>query len=222
MRAVTIALLVASLARAEEPSPSPSPGPVEVKAAREYYDLGADAYEKGDYAAALRAFEAAWAETPHAELQFNIARCHERLGQWEEAAQAYELYLRTKKEPPDVLEMRARIAELRLRAHEAAHPAVADEHPRPHGHGLRAAAGVTLGAALILAGGGTGAYLSAWHEYGPVRDACQSRCSPQAIDGLRSRVETAQVGGAVLWTLAGVALVADVALWALDARARRR
>jgi hypothetical protein len=81
---------------------------------------------------------------------------------------------------------------------------------------------VTLIAALALGAGGTGAYLSAWNEYDTQRSACNGRCSPESIDGLRTRVEIAQASGAVLYTLAGVALVADVALWMLDYRARHK
>jgi hypothetical protein len=80
----------------------------------------------------------------------------------------------------------------------------------------------TLGATVVLVGAGTGTYLSAWKEYDSRSSACHSRCSPAEIDGLRTRVQTAQVGGAVLFSLAGVAAIVDIALWALDARARRR
>src|SRR5262245_12825211 len=106
-------------ARAQEASPPPA----DVKASHQYYDLGAQAYEKGDYAAALRAFEAAWAEAPNPELQFNIARCHEHMFQWDSAAEAYETYLKAKPDASDAYEIKARIAELHRRAYETQHPA---------------------------------------------------------------------------------------------------
>jgi tetratricopeptide (TPR) repeat protein len=218
---VGVLLLLSATARAQEASPSPEPQVVDVKVARQFYDLGAEAYEKGDYPAALRAFEAAWAEAPHAELQFNIARCHERMGKYEEAARALELYLATKKNAPDILEMRARIAELRLRAHPQ--PLDAATPPPPAAApGLRIAAGVMLGTTLALAAAGTGAYFSAWGDYATQRDSCQGRCAPGELDNLRSRVEVAQLSGAVLFTLAGVALITDVTLWVVDARTRRK
>ena len=223
---LSLVLLVAQAVAAQEvaPSPeaSPSPDAQADTAARQYYDLGAEAYEKGDYPAALRAFEAAWSEAPHAEFQFNIARCHERLGQWDEAAGAYQQYLRTKVNPPDALEMRARIAELRLRAGDTAHPVAATTAaPAGRERGLRVGALSTLGAALVLGGAGAGAYFSAWSEFDSKRSSCQARCTPASLDGLRTRVEIAQVGGAVLFSLAGVALVTDVALWVLSVKARR-
>src|SRR3954469_11526437 len=118
MRGVWV-VLVAVSAWAQEPSPAP----IELKAAHQYYDLGVEAYEKGDYSAALRAFEAAWAEAPNPELQFNMARCHERLFQWDAAAESYQIYLASKKNAADAYEIKARIAELRRRAYETQHPA---------------------------------------------------------------------------------------------------
>jgi tetratricopeptide (TPR) repeat protein len=211
-------LLVGSSAHAQEASPSPAP---DLQASHQYYDLGVEAYEKGDYAAALRAFEAAWAEAPNPELQFNMARCHERLFQWDAAAESYETYLAAKKNAPDAYEIKARVAELRRRAYETQHPVA----PPPAAHsdrGYRAGAVATLAITIGLAAGGTGAYLSAWSEYDSKRTACAGRCAPDSLDGLRTRVESAQAAGAVLFTLAGVALITDVALWVVDARARRR
>jgi tetratricopeptide (TPR) repeat protein len=213
---------VASAQQEEAPAPATS----DVKAAHQYYELGAQAYEKGDYAAALRAFEAAWAEAPNPELQFNIARCHERMFQWDAAAEAYETYLKAKPDATDAYEMKARIAELHRRAWETQHPAppaASAAGPSDHSRSaLRTGAVVTLVAAVGLAAAGTGAYLSAWNEFDNQRSSCGGMCSAQQVDGLRTRVEIAQSTGAVLWTLAGVALVTDVALWVVDARARRK
>jgi tetratricopeptide (TPR) repeat protein len=216
MRASVFVVALWATSWAQEASPAP-----DVRASHQYYDLGAQAYEKGDYAAALRAFEAAWAEAPNPELQFNIARCHEHLFQWAAAAEAYQIYVQNKPDAPDSYELKARIAELRRRAYETQHPS-APAPSQPTHNGLRAGAAVTLGAALVFAGAGTGAYLSAWDEYDSKRSACAGRCAPETLDGLRTRVQVAQVSGAVLFTLAGVALVTDVALWVLDARARRK
>jgi tetratricopeptide (TPR) repeat protein len=211
-------LLLGTTALAQEASPSPAP--TDLTASHQYYDLGVEAYEKGDYAAALRAFEAAWAEAPNPELQFNMARCHERLFQWEAAAESYETYLNAKKSAADAYEIKARIAELRRRAYETQHPAPAPA-ASPSDRGYRAGAVATLAIAVGLGGGGAGAYLSAWSEYSNKRSACAGKCAPESLDGLRTRVQTAEAAGAVLFTLAGVAVIADFALWVLDARARR-
>src|SRR5258708_5120425 len=89
------------------------------------------------------------------------------------------------------------------RAQEASAAPAPSAHPRA---GLRPGAVVTLVAAIGLAGAGTGSYLSAWSDYDSQRSACGGMCSGQQVDGLRTRVEIAQASGAVLWTLAGVAL----------------
>ena len=185
-----VALLTAA-AWGQEASPSPAPN--DVAASHKYYNLGAEAYEKGDFGAALRAFEAAWAEAPNPELQFNIARCHERMFQWEAAAESYQTYLDTKQNAPDAYELKQRIAELRRRAYETQHPTPATPAAPAHdvARGLRTGAGVTLAATLVLAGAGAGAYFSAWNELDDRRASCQSRCAPETLDGLRTRVEIA-------------------------------
>jgi tetratricopeptide (TPR) repeat protein len=220
MRMVCLFLLTWGTALGQEASPEPAP--TDVKASHQYYDLGAQAYERADYPAALRAFEAAWAEAPNPELQFNIARCHEHMFEWDAAADAYQTYLASKPNAADAYEIKSRIAELRRRGYETAHPAPPPPPPQVDHGGLRIAAGATLGVTLALAAAGTGAYLSAWNEYDSKSSACAGRCAPETLDGLRTRVEIAQVSGAVLFSLAGVALITDVALWVLDAKARRR
>lgn len=231
------ALLVWSTAQArpQEPVEPPPPGgelaqqpvppPPEITdMARKFYDAGATAYEKGDYPTALRAFEAAWATLPQPEFQFNIARCHERLGHWGLAASAYQQYLAAKPGAQDADEIRLRIAELFIREREA-EAARAALHPAPPparpSRSVRIAAYSLLGATLALGAAGTGAYFSEWSEYQSKRDACMAMCAPGTLDGLRTRVEIAQTAGGVLWGLAGAALVADVILWIVDAKQRR-
>ncbi|MCU1276687.1 MAG: hypothetical protein JWM53_233, partial [bacterium] len=86
---------------------------------------------------------------------------------------------------------------------------------------LRVPALVLLGVTVALAATATGVYLSEWSDYQSQRTACMAQCSPQALDGLRTRITTAQVAGGVLFGLAGTALVADVILWIADARRPR-
>jgi len=210
--------------RATPPEKAP---PEEItEMARTFYESGVQAYEKGDFPTALRAFESAFGTLPSPEFQFNIARCHERLGHWGAAASAYQQYLHGKANAPDADEIRMRIAELSMREREAEaartslHPTAPPTPARP-ARTLRIAAASLLGATLALGGAGTGAYLSEWSEYTRQRDACQSMCSPASLDGLRTRVELARLSGGILWGLAGAALVADVVLWIVDARARR-
>src|SRR5207248_613612 len=76
---------------------------------------GAAAYDAHDYPRALARFEAARHMKPLAAFDYNIARCHDRLGHAAEAVAAYERYVAQKPDAPDSVEVRERIAVLRAR-----------------------------------------------------------------------------------------------------------
>jgi tetratricopeptide (TPR) repeat protein len=217
-------VLVYSQATSFAQSPPAPTTPEQFEASRVAYAEGASSYERGDYDAALQQFQRAYDLAPSPEFWFNIARCHERLGRWAEAAGAYERYLAGKPTVEDAVQIRERISDLRLRAHEVARLAQATAPPAPPPivspprPSLRVPALALLGVSVALAAGGFGAYFSEWSEYQSTRSACRSQCSSSSLDGLRTRVEAAQVSGGVLFALAGAALVADVILWVADAR----
>jgi hypothetical protein len=77
------------------------------------------------------------------------------------------------------------------------------------------------GAAVVLAGAGTGGYFSAWSDYQSRSAACNGACSPSSLGSLRSEVQTAQIVGGVLWGLAAVTAAVDVVLWLRWSRASR-
>jgi tetratricopeptide (TPR) repeat protein len=221
--AVAVAALLVCLgsARAAEPPPTT---PEQFEASRRAYAEGAAAYERGAYDTALEHFQNAYDLAPSPEFWFNIARCHERLGRWAEAANAYERYLAGKPTVEDAVQIRERISDLHVRAAElsklrqpppAPAPVIVAPTPRPS---LRVPALAMLGVTVALAAGGTGAYLSEWSDYQSQKSACQGQCSPSQLDGLRTRVLAAEVAGGVLWSLAGAALVADVILWIADGK----
>jgi tetratricopeptide (TPR) repeat protein len=200
--------------------------PEQFEASRQHYAAGAAAYERGEYDVALGQFQAAYDAAPSPELWFNIGRCHERLGRWAEAAAAYERYLAGKPTVEDAVQIRERISDLKLRAHEAARlaqpappPAPAPTTPPPP-RSLRAPAIALAAVTVALAAGGSGTWFSEWSDYQSHRAACNGMCTPASLDGLRTRVQTAEVAAATLWAVAGAALVADVTLWILDARRR--
>jgi tetratricopeptide (TPR) repeat protein len=218
--AVAVLLWCAGAARAADAPPTT---PEQFEQSRQAYAEGAAAYERGAYDKALEHFQNAYDLAPSPEFWFNIARCHERLGRWGEAAAAYERYLAGKPTVEDAVQIRERISDLRVRAAEVARlqqppPAPVVIAPPPSQPSLRVPALVMLGVTVALAAGGTGAYFSEWSDYQAQKSACMGRCSPMQLDGLRTRVLTAQVAGGVLWALAGTALVADVILWIAEAR----
>ena len=81
--------------------------------ARESFTQGQDLYRTGDYAGALAAFERAEAASASPATQYNIGRCHERLGQLPEAVAAYQAYLTQAPDSPDHDALAAHVAELK-------------------------------------------------------------------------------------------------------------
>jgi iron complex outermembrane receptor protein len=107
MRLVLIALLLlCGGARAQNEDP-------DTEVARRHFQEGRNFYDKADYERALAEFTAARRVRPHPALDFNIARCLDRLERWEEAIAAYRSYVAS--QPPDAEEMRTRIGQLEER-----------------------------------------------------------------------------------------------------------
>lgn len=83
---VAVVLVCAVPAAAEETDP-------DTEVAQRLFAEGAAFYDGKDYAHALEKFEAARRVKPLPAFDYNIARCHDRLGQAEPAIAAYERYL---------------------------------------------------------------------------------------------------------------------------------
>jgi tetratricopeptide (TPR) repeat protein len=96
---------------------SPPSGPSSDDAARaqakHHVERGAQLYDAGQYEEALAAFEDAASTYASPDFQFNIGLCHERLGHYDVAIRAYEVYLRNKPDAPDRSSVEHRIALLR-------------------------------------------------------------------------------------------------------------
>jgi tetratricopeptide (TPR) repeat protein len=60
--------------------------------AKQLYENGAVLYEEGAYEQAIIAFQKAYDLSGEMVLQYNIANCYERMGQWQAAADALDLY----------------------------------------------------------------------------------------------------------------------------------
>lgn len=79
--------------------------------AKRYYKLGETLYNRSEFDGALRQFKRSYDYSQKPALLFNIARCHESLGQHVEAITAYEKYLESS--PPQPENIQARIKNLR-------------------------------------------------------------------------------------------------------------
>ncbi len=89
-RALAVVLLLAGVARADEPVPG------DRKVAEEHYAIGAKAYKAQNFAAAAEQFDAAYQALPVPELAFSAAQAYRRQykvdGQRANARRAAELY----------------------------------------------------------------------------------------------------------------------------------
>ena len=83
--------------------------------ARLYAQAGRAYYQNGQYAEALEEFQKAYAASPTAAQAYNIARCHERLSQYEEAIEYYEIYVSKTQDPKDRADALERVVNLRKR-----------------------------------------------------------------------------------------------------------
>lgn len=188
----------------------------DTEVAQRLFAEGAAAYDAKDYANALEKFEAARRLKPLPAFDYNIARCHDRLGQAEPAIAAYERYLAAAPDAPDAAEVRTRVTVLRARV-EPSKPLAsspAGEAPRrsytaPIVVGVVGVALVATGAGLV---GSVGPDYDAldrrWRSEGPTPSVTQ------AADALRGR----EIAGWVVLGVGGAALVADVALWIVARR----
>lgn len=77
--------------------------------ARIEYAQGSEAFTRGDYAAAIRHFEAAYELSQRPQLLYNIGTSHDRLHQWREAQRAFERYLEALPNASNAAEVRARL-----------------------------------------------------------------------------------------------------------------
>jgi hypothetical protein len=195
---------------------------------KQHFDAGAAAYDAGRYADAAWEFEAAREITPSPELDFNVGRARDRMGDARGAVEAYGRYLAARPKADDAEEVRARVAALRAELAKkeptpvlVVNPSTTQAPPqaiavRHHGvDHLRTAAWAVGGVALGLVAAGAGLVGSAHADYGAL--ACAPDCMPAAWDGIRGR----EYAGAALLGVAGAALAADVALWVTSARRGR-
>jgi tetratricopeptide (TPR) repeat protein len=97
---------------------------VDREVAQRHFERGRAAYDQHDYAGALGEFQTAKKVLAVPALEYNIARCLDRLERWDEAAAAYRRYLTALPDSPDVAEVRARIEVLESR-HATPSPAPA-------------------------------------------------------------------------------------------------
>lgn len=191
---------------------APADDPVDI--AKRHFRSGSILYDAQDYDGALREFTAAQKAKPMPGFSYNIARCHDRLDHYDEAADAYARYLEEEPNAADAGTIQARIEVLRKKAEaagvvkKAAGPAAPTERERKRD--LLVAASVGGGAVLLIAAGAALAG-SVKPELDELNKTCPYPCPEEKWGGLKARADA----GYAMLALGSAALVADGVLWAL-------
>jgi hypothetical protein len=178
-RGALAAVLIAS-AIAWSPAPAAAQAPTSDAATRamQLNEAGSELYASGNYVAALQAFQRAYSLLPEPNLLFNIAGCHERLGQHKQAIEYYRWFLGSATANPEG-RRRAISTLARLEAEPAGPPGPPGPPPPPPAPPQKppettsSAAWplATLGAGILFAGLGAGLYLDGAHDHNEVTNA---------------------------------------------------
>jgi tetratricopeptide (TPR) repeat protein len=208
-------------------------GDLDTDAARALFKRGTMQYAAGHYRDALGMFEQAKAIRPLPAFDFNIAKCHEQLGELAAAIAAYERYAAT--QPGDVDEVRARVADLRARMPPP--PAVASPPPvaspptatptpsaaPPSSHRSRTltiAGAVTGGAGLALVAAGIGLGVDG-DKRADALTAADLNHRPFDVS-VEQKLASDRAGEIALCTIGAVAAATGVVLIVLGRRAHAR
>ena len=203
-------------------------GDLDTDAARALFKRGTVQYDAGDYRSALGMFEQAKAIKPLPAFDYNIARCHEQLGELDAAVAAYDRYLAT--QPPDAADVRAHVTELRARvaatSPETSHPPAPLPTPSPappsahRGRTLTIAGAVAGGVDLALVGVGIGLGVDGDKQADALTAADLAH---RPFDsGAEHRLQSDRAGEIALCTVGAAATAAGVVLIVLGRRAHAR
>ncbi|MEO6950565.1 MAG: hypothetical protein ABI321_02035 [Polyangia bacterium] len=218
-RSITVLCLL--LARATHAFDDP-----DTEAARRHFVAGAALYEDARYGAAIVEFTAARKLTPSPALDYNIARCHDRLEHTADAAEWYQRFLEHAPPGTQTDEAKARLEVLRARLaaemppaapvapQVAVHVATAAVVARPTRHPYpiavpAAVTGVALGSLVV---GGTLFGVSGAKYDDLTSSGCGAARS--CFDSTWGGTRTMERVGVGLLITGGVLSAASVALWA--------
>jgi tetratricopeptide (TPR) repeat protein len=167
------ALVAGAIVTCPAPAAAQTPTPASDAArAMQLNEAGSELYASGKYAAALQAFQRAYSLLPEPNLLFNIAGCHERLGQRQQAIEYYRWFLGTASANPEG-RRRAISTLARLEAQPSGPAPIPPAPPRSAEETSNSAAWplATLGAGILFAGLGAGLYLDGAHDHNEVTNA---------------------------------------------------
>ncbi len=113
--AALAAVIVLGLSSPAGAAPEPDSSPAATKQAKAHFRAGTELYKQARYREAIAEFEAAYRLRPHGVIHYNLAQCHERLGDLPAALLAYHEYLRAIPDAEDRATVQAAISNLGAR-----------------------------------------------------------------------------------------------------------
>lgn len=202
--------------------------------AKRHFQNGAAYYDRANYAMALEEFQRAYRLESAPELLYNMGRCHEGLGQTEQAIARFEAYLAAKPGANNAPVVQARIKNLRgLLQSKAPKPTPAatpgkapaaaaqpEQAPTPtrrrEAASLKLAGWATLGggAAVMVAGAILGGV--ALQKTGEYEDGYARHMAYDEAQGILDQAEAMETGMFVCLGLGAAAAVTGVVLLILD------
>ena len=204
MRVWSVVLCVALVTGASMASAQDAAMPEET---RQRFELGQQAFERGDFAVALAEWERVYAlmegHPRRAFLLYNMARAHEELGRSAQALGLYERFLaEAGEDAPNRAEAQRHATELRLRLRLDEEAPASSEGGSPSPIGIAIGA---VGAAALIAGGIVGGLALA--QDGDARARSEgSRCTPEAHAAIGEAGVLANAADGLLW--GGLAVLA--------------
>ncbi|RYE93172.1 MAG: hypothetical protein EOO75_04975 [Myxococcales bacterium] len=211
------------------PTPARAQTDTERAAASQMADEGAEAYQKGEWARALRQFQRAYAIVPAPSFLLYQARCHDRLGQLDEADNIYQRTIENgdgdksataqqaaNEARGEQRSLRQRRDALRARAAAPATTAPASSSDSGGPSGLRTAswAAFGVGATGLLVGLVSGGVMLS--KKSTLDDECvANRCGP-AQEGDLSGFRSARTVSWVGWSVGLAGAATGLTLWLID------
>lgn len=113
---VVLMLVTPAAAQPGATPPTATTGDGDVELAKRHFKLGEELYNRSDFKNALPEFVKAYELSNKPALLYNIARCHEFMGNLDQAVKTYEAYLATG--PDNVAVIERRVANLKQKIAE--------------------------------------------------------------------------------------------------------
>lgn len=237
-RLVALGLLILTTTVAARPAYAQVDDP-DTEIARRRFQKGIEYYATADYEKALAEFEAARRVKAAAALDYNIARCLDRLERLDAAIKEYEKYVAAAPNDADTPGVKERITVLKTRLQQSMvlPPQIREQEKPPEpskpppsampepapastfetSKKVSWAPAIGVGAAALgVAVIGAGLLGSVGPAYNKLERECGSSCAPSRVDPLASR---AKAGYAAIG-IAGVLAIADVIVIAVTIKRR--